>query len=741
MTMRITMIQSVMGEAGSLLVAGGTYTVSDGFGRELVLTRKVATDTDNVIPEPQRLGEAQIAAVQALVSDAGNLVVLPTGSATGDEVAIQNALNVIRLLAPGGKVTLIAGRVYNIGARLLIGSRTTLDSTGARINLISSASHMITNWAAYNPALSATDGAVSSGSNVVTTALAASAVVGQTVNIAGAASAGNGPLIGQIASKTSTTVTLVDLNGVTPCNATATVSGAAITITARDTDIRIVGGTWNRGANGPDGGLGPLGRDVAGHSIFMKYVDRLHVDIERAESTAGISFVWPTSVSNFYVRIKSCSVIRTACQVVGPAYSGVIDYIDGYCNDDLVNLCSHVYAEQTDTCGNVSQIQVRMLVGRNCGGSILKLNNGPQLSVSGIEVGTLAGTSKNVLYIGEDTARPETSGGTYGRVVVANISAEPQSAGAQIFLVQPDGLDLEANATSSAIQPILIQGTTAANRVKRVTLGLTLGGNNEYVVRVRENAYVEQLHFKSLTGSSNTASANEAQLVRVNGTAVGTCVVEEISFSEACRFSFPGTLGKIVRIINGTVNKIVANGRWSFATGSGENIGFHVTSGGILGRMVFADGYRQSGGAAMYRIDTGSPAGTVVLGNIEHSGIDRLLQLRVASCEVQVDGVVNGATTSRPIYTNATPQTIRGGGSFVGLTAGSGNALERAASEVVNIFAPAVPVDVTMVARVEGGSCWNTNAAAGTLGTVGPVVCRGTAANSWKRMGDFSLTY
>ena len=54
-----------------------------------------------------------------------------------------------------------------------------------------------------------------------------------------------------------------------------------------------------------------------------------------------------------------------------------------------------------------------------------------------------------------------------------------------------------------------------------------------------------------------------------------------------------------------------------------------------------------------------------------------------------------------------------------------------------------VQVDITQVyvARVNGARCWNTNAAAGTLGTAGVVDCSGTGAGSWTRRGAASLSY
>ena len=48
MTMRVTIITTLMGESGSLLTAGSTYTVSKVFGAAIVGDKR-ATDTDNVL--------------------------------------------------------------------------------------------------------------------------------------------------------------------------------------------------------------------------------------------------------------------------------------------------------------------------------------------------------------------------------------------------------------------------------------------------------------------------------------------------------------------------------------------------------------------------------------------------------------------------------------------------------------------------------------------------------------------
>lgn len=67
MTMQITMLQTRMGEAGSLLLSGSTYTVSETFGAAMVGAR-FATDTANQLqPSTSSLDSAQAASVDALL--------------------------------------------------------------------------------------------------------------------------------------------------------------------------------------------------------------------------------------------------------------------------------------------------------------------------------------------------------------------------------------------------------------------------------------------------------------------------------------------------------------------------------------------------------------------------------------------------------------------------------------------------------------------------------------------------
>ena len=82
MTMTVTMTQTRMGESGSLLVAGSSYSVSDAFGAFLV-GAGLATDPYRVLTPPQRITEQETPPIKSLVSGAGNITAAELATTTG----------------------------------------------------------------------------------------------------------------------------------------------------------------------------------------------------------------------------------------------------------------------------------------------------------------------------------------------------------------------------------------------------------------------------------------------------------------------------------------------------------------------------------------------------------------------------------------------------------------------------------------------------------------------------------
>jgi hypothetical protein len=79
MTMRITLLQTVMGESGSLLTSGSTVTVSDAFGAAMVGSGR-ATDTDSALRPTSAENIAQ-ASRNLAGSDVDTLVICNSASA------------------------------------------------------------------------------------------------------------------------------------------------------------------------------------------------------------------------------------------------------------------------------------------------------------------------------------------------------------------------------------------------------------------------------------------------------------------------------------------------------------------------------------------------------------------------------------------------------------------------------------------------------------------------------------
>lgn len=79
MTMRITMLQTVMGESGSLLNASSTYTVSDAFGAAMVGLGR-ATDIDSAL-KPAATENIAIASRNLAKSDIETIIKASSASA------------------------------------------------------------------------------------------------------------------------------------------------------------------------------------------------------------------------------------------------------------------------------------------------------------------------------------------------------------------------------------------------------------------------------------------------------------------------------------------------------------------------------------------------------------------------------------------------------------------------------------------------------------------------------------
>lgn len=637
---------------------------------------------------------------------------------TSDVAAIQAHLTTARN-AGGGYVRGVPGQTYLLDDRLVIGSGTTLDLSGCKVVLkAGNQKNMLANYSNANPVAVGT-GTVALGSNVVTTALAAQAVVGQTLELTGAgASDGTtsyGPLIGNISAVDTGagTVTLSTLQGA-PANATkaVTTTGAAVgnlpaigvaTLSNRDTNINVKGGWWDRGANGPNGTLTGYGANMIAHSIFIKHADAVNIDIDRATSTAGVSFVWVCDISNYSVSVRDGDVVRTAIQINGPAYNGHIPWCRAVHTDDLVSVGTNAYLNDVDTAGDVIGLTWGVIdSGGKAGvvfGSAIRVLAGLGNRVDGINGGTIKGTPAYAVLSGDapENGHPETAGGTYG------------------------DMDLGYICTQARIQTVLLRNPNCDRIKARGVLNRSSGwaaNASQIVVASPANIGMLELSF-----DFTPTAANDPLVL------VGSGTVDHL-LMDKCHTPAVATNTPILVYLNGgTVNQVTLRDcNLKLSNGQGGSFGYaiwNIVASAV--KRVRVLGGQISNGAAVYRAITGTIAVDIKLIGVSCTNMGRLINVSSASAAIYFGGVDCTNNTSAAIVTTGCPLTLDGS---ISMTTGNTTLVQRVnGTEVVTVNSFRIPIDVSLCAATANSTANNVNAALAC--GAGPVIANGT---TWKHL-------
>jgi hypothetical protein len=378
-------------------------------------------------------------------------VISPSGDTTGvaDVANIQKALTAARL-AGGGLVRGQAGGVYYLGAQIVVGSGTTFDMTGCMVNEVAgtNAAPLVTNYSPTAPAATAADATVSSGSTI-TTSLGAVAVPGQSVTVAGAAAVASGILFcGLVSAQTSSNLTVTNLDGTTLAVGSA-VSGAAISLWTRDTNITIRGGTWNLGTN-----VLPVSNTTFVSGFGITHCDYYELDIPSVTFTAnGAGYaVLVQDVTRGVISVAdaiSSHAIADAVHVNGPCWGLAIPSVSGATGDDMVSLTGSNYplTGTTMTSGNITGIDVGTIYGSSQE-SMFKVIAGAGNNVDQVRVsGQVNGNDVNGVWVGDDTNHTSTTGGTYGYIDLGKLRVRNNGNGmVQLFSPAADYIAADIDA-------------------------------------------------------------------------------------------------------------------------------------------------------------------------------------------------------------------------------------------------------------------------------------------------------
>lgn len=505
---------------------------------------------------------------------------------------------------------------------------------------------------------SVTDAAISSSSNPThlssATAAFTSADVGRTVVVAGAYDDGQN-LVANIVSITSGTVVVLDRPAYT------TVSAAAASIFARDTRIRVSGGTWDRGTV-----------EGASHYLQFRYVDDLKIHDLNILSIGGKFAIAPAAVTNASVERIHCVVFSACVQFNGPVDGATVRDITGSGQDDAIAFVAVDWPLYNYVVGAIRDVLIENVRYTATTNIVRLLGGTAHATVRNVTV-------KNLISLG----------GT-----AFHISSDAQSGG----ITDIDNVVLDGGV-GDGLTNIAILDATNGGAITLMNLRNAISADNQTMFTDSPTANWTAINVQNSTVSFATSVSSGAGI-----SILGT--VSHLSVADT----------KLIAGNTNTLSLVL------FAFGS--------TVGGYDFRNL-----SQIKGNTLVAYQSAN-VGPGKMSGILLSECKRLAEVYYTTLDLTITNItLNNAFPAIYVATDGSVAALRGSGvqNVSGL-----NGFDRSASQVIHCKNADWPADLSMLTPAIGDKCYNSNAALGTLGAVGPVV---SDATTWHLMSNPTLVY
>lgn len=403
------------------------------------------------------------------------------------------------------------------------------------------------------------------------------------------------PLVVRTGTTLDMTGCTVTLKAGSNCNM---LQNYAVGAGGRDSDITVIGGRWDRGANG--------GTTIALISLFLRGVDRLTLRGITYVSTAGKFAIRVADVTDYTIGdITFPGAASDGVHITGPAVRGIIRNIKGTTGDDLISITPRDWVGYDDVFGDVTDLLVDGVYAKDGTAAVIKLSGGTGCKARRI-------TIRNV----------------YGNVSQWGIAIidETQNGPCDVDDLTIDGVHLLTSSSGSTIHI----AASAAGTIRISNVQDVAGVQNGAVVQVRQNA--------------GSAAASVARLV-----------LDGFDITQ-------GQSRGIVDINTGaTVGDLaLRNGRFVLATGNGNVITLAGAT-SVLGRVIAADLHLTSC-RCLLNTPASTPAITILARNIHAKSCSRILNLLGVSVDATLSDCVFDSNVSAWVYVSGGTATIRGGG-------------------------------------------------------------------------------
>lgn len=617
---------------------------------------------------------------------------------------IQNALNTAHN-AGGGTVCIPYGS-YLISSALVIYSNTNLlVDPNATITMSANGNTNLLKNACTIPSRTVTDAVTTATSATVTSATAnfTAADVGKSVGILGAGpksglSSAPGALYGTIQTVNSSTSVVLSVA------ATSSTSGSTLNVyPARDSNISVVGGIWNRG------NADSVYQSLASHAFLFRRIDRIYCAQSQQLSTGsqGIGGRYAYSFGDctkVLVEKLDFNTVGDGIHFAGPCQYITVKDLTGTTGDDMVGFTGTDGQSQAasllgDVNGSFSDILVENLHCNNAY-TALRLSSGigsnnVANTITRCKVKDIDGT---VLNFGVGIL--DYAGNTTISCEVENVSVATGNNSALVYL----------SATNA--QEIVLRGIKCP-AITMPSNGVIEVANNVVTLIVRDCEY-------------NTTSVVDGAFIQIFATSVANLIVDGIytPFNNNCNL-------QIVQFNTAatTVNAIKISRVIKTISGGG-NIVNVVAANYNFTQIDFSDCFYTNGSLFSASADSATSF-NISASNISHDNASGALIIAQSPMTILLANVVHAQTGGAVRCNSAAATPVRIVGSNVKISGGS--LFTRTASQSVSVNGLTLSCDISTLTPVDQDIVNNSNGALAS----GAGLCifhTGGTGNGWKNI-------
>ncbi|MFG6440508.1 hypothetical protein [Roseateles sp. LKC17W] len=691
------------------------------------------------------------------VSGAWNVVLTASMSAAEVTAAIQTALD------GGNKRVVVSGNgSFPLSDRLYIDDSTTfVIEQGCK--LVGPAAlyypgvmmGLVVNRQMMSPRTTVT--MTSSGNTCTVGWTAHGKSVGETIMLLGSVTRGyNG--VYRVASVPNADSLTVTLETVPDATTAVAVSWGALQACAANRDITVVinGELNGNGANQPAPGVSPTDRYLGG--VFLSGVLRPRITgTGTIRDCKGYSILISGATFPRVASLEIQSIYRDGAHFQGPIRHLRVEGLTGYSYDDFTSLTTGDLQSLEITEGEIENVVIEK-IDAQCS----------QVGAIGAMFGKSAWWFSDIVY--KDLRSPVTGKTVHLKFIGSTASQYNLDQTRFIGKLTVDGVLYEASAQTDPQSAVVAFGSGCSMQdvdIKNIRMigsapanyGLAVLFGNSGTTWGMRHLLIEGLYSSSVGSSASLIQGGLGGTTNVESITLRDCsptVPDNRSFFDLNGMTvealnvenFTGQLGSasnMLRLAAGTVNYVNVRGANPKITNYGANNWGELVylAGAVFKAIRFigctSNAYRYVQSTSAMYADTSSVI--AFIGCRRNNG--KLWANLNKGVRIVTDGCEEVGASGNVLWLRGSTKYTLVEGSLISEVTTPIAFFDTA---TMDIFSPNRRVDITApgttgINRAEGATCWNTNAALGTLGTAGPVVCLGTAANSWKRVGNNSLTY